>query len=540
MGDGVSTESRGQDHARPARGRYGRTLRMGFVLDVAGYGARSAPLRSDVQRSLPRLVSEMLANCGMDLHGVEHEWTGDGINAIMPADVDPSTALPILIRTLAALLSEHNARASDRIRLRMAVGIGLVENSTAGFGGPMIIDMSRLVNSAPLRAALTAHPGADLVAAISDQVHSAIIQPGYPGIPGSQFTRAQVSEKEFNGTAWIWISARQWTTPAFGSLTPGDPRHVGEGTSRYRLLARLGTGPAATVYLATPAGAAARARALPAPPAEPRPGRLLAVKVFRPEVTAGAEARGRLAAGVKAAAGAGGPGVAGIVSADTQSGVPWIASALVPGPSLAAVVAETGPLATSAALWLAAELARAVRDLHAAGVTHGSLRPSNVLLSADGPVVTDAGTGSTVITVADGTELSPAADVLALGCVAFFAATGRVPYGGSPASTDRLPRPLDELDLAGCPPGLLPVVRACLQPAPDRPTAQAILTRLEGVAGPMPRTWLPPAVAARLADYADLPGPPAPPRPRLDWRSHARGLGRWLRWRRARGQRERT
>src|SRR5512146_3292256 len=172
MGDGVSTESRGQDRARPARGRYGRTLRMGFVLDVAGYGARSAPLRSDVQRWLPRLVSEMLASCGMDLQGVEHEWTGDGINAVMPADADPSAALPILIRTLAALLGEHNARASDRIRLRMAVGIGLV--------GPMISEMSRLVNSAPLRAALAAYPGADLVAAISDQVHSAIIRPGYP------------------------------------------------------------------------------------------------------------------------------------------------------------------------------------------------------------------------------------------------------------------------------------------------------------------------------------------------------------------------
>ena len=324
----------------------------------------------------------------------------------------------------------------------MAVGIGLVENSAAGFGGPMIIDMSRLVNSAPLRAALTAYPGADLVAAISDQVHSAIIRPGYPGIPGSQFTRAEVSEKEFNGTAWIWISTRQWTAPAFGSLTPGDPRHVGAGTVRYRLIARLGTGPAATVYLATAArGAPAVSRVLPGQPRSPEPGSLLAVKVFRHEVAADAEARGRLAAGVKAAGGAAGPGAAGIVSADAESGTPWIASALVPGPSLAAIVAETGPLAARPALWLATGLARALRDLHDAGVTHGSLRPSNVLLAPSGPVVTDAGTGSAVITADDGAEPSPAADVLALGCVAFFAATGRVPYGGSPASTDRLPRP---------------------------------------------------------------------------------------------------
>src|SRR5260370_7472755 len=114
MGDGVSTESRGQDQARPARSPYGRTLRMGFVLDVAGYGARSAPLRSDVQRRLPRLVSEMLANCGMDLPSVEHEWTGGGINAVMPAAPDPSTALPTSIRTLPALLAQHTPLPSHR------------------------------------------------------------------------------------------------------------------------------------------------------------------------------------------------------------------------------------------------------------------------------------------------------------------------------------------------------------------------------------------------------------------------------------------
>ena len=91
---------------------------MGFVLDVAGFGARTAPLQNEVQRRLPPLVINTLAECGMDLDRVGHEWTGDGINVIMPADTDPSTALPILIRALAALLGEHNALFSDRIRLR--------------------------------------------------------------------------------------------------------------------------------------------------------------------------------------------------------------------------------------------------------------------------------------------------------------------------------------------------------------------------------------------------------------------------------------
>ena len=67
MGDVVPAGSREREPARPSRGVTARKLRMGFVLDVAGYGARSAPLRSDVQRRLPRLVSTMLLQCGMEL-----------------------------------------------------------------------------------------------------------------------------------------------------------------------------------------------------------------------------------------------------------------------------------------------------------------------------------------------------------------------------------------------------------------------------------------------------------------------------------------
>jgi hypothetical protein len=494
---------------------------MGFVLDVADYGARSAPQRSDVQRRLPVLVATMLGDCGITLEGVEHEWTGDGINVVLPADTDPTVALPVLLRTLAALLGEDNARSVDAIRLRMSVGIGLVENSAAGFGGPMIIELSRLVDSAPLRAALAAYPSAHLAVAISDHVYSAIIGPGYPGIPGTQFTRVEVAEKEFRGPAWIWISTRQWTGPAFGPLGMGDPRSVGVScTHRYRLMARLGTGRASTVYLGRHSD-----------------GIPLAIKVFRPESVAYPEARFRLAAGVKAAASTGGPRTVRIADADADADQPWIAMHLVPGPSLEDAVAQTGPLPARSALWLAAGVARGLLDIHSAGITHGSLRPSNVLLSPDGPVVTDAGTGWAVIAGvphAEGSWANEAHgaddDVLALGLVAFFAATGRTPYGEYPASGHRLPRAVDDPDWTGCPPALLSIVRACLRPPPQRPPVTALLAELEEAAGPMPRNWLPPAVAARLTDYQDTPRPRRTGG-RRDWRApRPRASGRlsWL------------
>jgi hypothetical protein len=459
---------------------------MGFVLDVAGYGARTAPLQNEVQRRLPLLVTDTLAECGMDLDSVGHEWTGDGINAILPADIDPTAVLPVLIRSLAANLGADNARSIDRIRLRMAIGVGLVEHSAAGFGGPMIVDINRLVSSTPLRSALTAYPSADLAVAISDQVYATVIRPGYPGIPGAQFGQVNVIAKEFAGPAWIWVSARQWGGPAYLPLAPDDRREIGG----YRLTARLsaGAGPAGRVYLA-----------------RARDGGWSAVKVFHPGLAADPGVRRRLTAGALAASVLRGPHIAHVIDSDTESGAPWVASTLVRGPSLAAAVAETGPLPAAAATWFALGTARAVAVLHESGLAHQAVTPCNALLEPDGPVLTDFGLSRLALT---GGPRSATDDICALGCTVFFAATGRSPWSNSPDCPVPATGALDEPDLAGCPPVLLPAVIACLDPDPARrPTAAELVTQVSQAAGQRPRSWLPDAVAARFAEYQETPEP---------------------------------
>jgi hypothetical protein len=485
MGDGVAAEPRGHGQAPPARSQSGRKLRMGFVLDVAGYGARSAPARNEVQRRLPPLVINTLAECGMDLADIGHEWTGDGINAVMPADMDPTVVLPVLIRSLAASLGADNARSLDRIRLRMAMGVGLVEHSTAGFGGPMIVDINRLVDSAPLRAALSAYPTADLAVAITDPLHATVIRPGYPGIPESQFSRVEVVAKEFSGAAWIWVSARQWSTPAYQPLTNADPGEIGG----YRIAARLGDGPAGQVYLGSS-----------------RDGGQYALKVFERELAEDPEVRRRLDAGVVAGSVPRGPHIARVVDSDTESVRPWVASTLVRGPSLRAVVAETGPLAAHFATWLALGAAKTIATLHEAGLAHQAITPSNVLLEASGPVLTDLGLSRAALTEG---PADAADDVFMLGCVTLFAATGRPPWGGTcPAGPAPAPEILDEPDLAGCPAALLPAIAACLEPhGGQRPSAAELAARLAEIGGAPPRAWLPRAVVARFADYQDIPAP---------------------------------
>jgi hypothetical protein len=472
---------------------------MGFVLDVAGYGARTAPLQSEVQRRLPALVAHMLRKCGMDFDCVEHEWTGDGINAVLPADMDPTVTLPTMIRSLAAQLGADNARSSDRIRLRMAVGVGLIEHSAAGFGGPMVLDINRLVDSTPLRAALVRHPAADLVVAISDQVHSTVIRPGYLGIPSGQFNRVHVVAKEFSAPAWIWISARQWSVPAYQPLTMDDPRHIGG----YRIAARLGSGPATRAYLASTTGGA--------PDGTPGGG-WVAVKVFGPCVAGDAEARRRLEAGVLAASALRGAALGQLIESDTVSARPWLARTLVPGPTLASAVGETGPLPASSAAWLALGVARALATIREAGAAHEAITASNVLLSVDGPVVTDLGVSRNALIAGPADE---AEDVFALGCLTFYAAVGRTPFGNCPDHAVCAPAARGEPDLYGCPADLLPIVEACL--ARDqglRPRPRALISRLTAMAGQPPRCWLPTAIAARCADYQQFPDLAAEPRPR--------------------------
>src|SRR5258708_3880181 len=118
-------EAEAEETAGPGGRQSGRALRMGFVLDVAGYGTRTGPGRDDVQQRLKRFVVTMLAEWGLKLDAgvVDHQWTGDGINAVLPSDIDPPAVLSVLVRSLAVGLSADNARHADRIRLRMAIGV---------------------------------------------------------------------------------------------------------------------------------------------------------------------------------------------------------------------------------------------------------------------------------------------------------------------------------------------------------------------------------------------------------------------------------
>src|ERR1700722_524676 len=182
MGEDRIAGPRGRGVA--ARGRPGLRLRMAFVLDVVGYGARTVPQQQEATRRLRALVDATLGECELKLDAeiVDYQWTGDGINAVLPADIDPTVILPALIRSLSSPLGADNARSADRMRIRMAVSVGLIERGLTGFDGQLIVDINRLLDSRPPRAALSATPARHPAVAISPPVLALVIRPAHPPI----------------------------------------------------------------------------------------------------------------------------------------------------------------------------------------------------------------------------------------------------------------------------------------------------------------------------------------------------------------------
>jgi hypothetical protein len=274
-----------------------------------------------------------------------------------------------------------------------------------------------------------------------------------------------------------------------GVLQPADPRLIGP----YQLLGRLGAGGMGRVFLGMSAA-----------------GRPVAVKIVHAELAADPEFRARFGTEVAAARKVSGLFTALVVDADVDARVPWLATAYVAGPSLSEAVRTRGPLTTGSLLALAAGLAKSLTAIHAAGVVHGDLKPSNVLLALDGPRVIDFGisqaaevtplarAGLVVGTPsfmapeqAAGKEVGPLSDVFSLGAVLAFAATGRKPFGtGPPAAVlERVVR--GTADLKDAPAEVRPLIERCLAKDPlRRPTATELLagvTAAQSALEPRPR-----------------------------------------------------
>jgi serine/threonine protein kinase len=265
----------------------------------------------------------------------------------------------------------------------------------------------------------------------------------------------------------------------------------------YRLLGRLGSGGMGRVYLGRSAG-----------------GRTVAVKIVHPHFALDEEFRARFRREVEAARRVGGAYTAPVLDAGPDAPVPWVATAYAAGPSLAAAVADAGPLPEHSVRVLGAGLAEALSAVHGLDLVHRDVKPSNVLLTLDGPLLIDFGIAratdgtasltSTGVSVGSPGYMSPeqilgkgvtgAADVFSLGAVLAYAATGSSPFPGDSSAALLYKVVHEEPELGALSGDLRDVVADCLSKDPAaRPSPSTLASRLaaEGAARLVTAGWLP-------------------------------------------------
>jgi serine/threonine protein kinase len=269
---------------------------------------------------------------------------------------------------------------------------------------------------------------------------------------------------------------------AVDRLEPGDPSQIG----RFRVLGRLGEGGMGRVFLA-----------------ESRGGRKVAIKVVHPRHANDPSFRRRFAHEVAAARQVGGFHAALVVDADPDANPPWMATAFIPGPSLADAIDQQGPLDEAGVRELGAALAEGLEAIHACGIIHRDLKPSNVIMGYDGPRIIDFGIAKSAdassLTASNavlgtlrymspeqlnGQILTEKSDIFALGAILTYAATGHNPFDGVtlPAIITQILNNPPNLDpLAG---DLRDIISACLAREPsDRPSAADLLARFNLLQG---------------------------------------------------------
>ncbi|MFO0883517.1 MAG: protein kinase [Pirellulales bacterium] len=189
-------------------------------------------------------------------------------------------------------------------------------------------------------------------------------------------------------------------------------------------------------------------------------GRLLAVKFLHRHLWADPTSKASFLREIDHAASLSHPGIVKYLGwGSSPHGGPYIISDFLDATSLAKAPCDSS---AQAAQWLL-QICQAIEVAHQAGVVHGDLTPNNVLITRDGRcVITDFGFASRIEessesssyqTVLGGTlgyappeqmasvfgKIGPAADIYAIGGLAYFLLTGKSPhYSKSDALGDTL------------------------------------------------------------------------------------------------------
>lgn len=193
------------------------------------------------------------------------------------------------------------------------------------------------------------------------------------------------------------------------------------------------------------------------------------------------------------------PGVCGIVDMELDDSLAFIVTELIEGKNLRDDVAANGRYVGTDLERLTRKLIDAVKAVHAAGIIHRDIKPTNVMVSATGPILVDfgiaMGEGESHVTrtglvmgtpgfiapeIIDGAESDEMTDWWSVASVLAFAATGAPVFGSKPMMAVLERAAAGNANLTGLAAGTTAAFRSALDPdRSKRCTPEALLQAIE-------------------------------------------------------------
>ena len=237
------------------------------------------------------------------------------------------------------------------------------------------------------------------------------------------------------------------------------------------------------------------------------------------------------------------PGVCGIVDMELDDALAFIVTELIEGKNLREDVRTNGRYVGDDLERLGRKLIEAVKAVHAAGIVHRDIKPTNVMVSNTGPVLVDfgiaMGAGESHVTrtglvmgtpgfiapeIIDGAESDEMSDWWSVASVLAFAATGEPVFGTKPMMTVLERAAAGSANLAGLPAGTMAAFRSALNPDRTKRCTPDELLQAIALDALNPQAWDAADTASDSGSTADIseampPFAESPDNPRTLWRS---------------------
>ncbi|AIZ15357.1 serine/threonine-protein kinase [Bifidobacterium catenulatum] len=237
------------------------------------------------------------------------------------------------------------------------------------------------------------------------------------------------------------------------------------------------------------------------------------------------------------------PGVCGIVDMELDDALAFIVTELIEGKNLREDVRANGRYVGDDLERLGRKLIEAVKAVHAAGIVHRDIKPTNVMVSNTGPVLVDfgiaMGEGESHVTrtglvmgtpgfiapeIIDGVESDEMSDWWSVASVLAFAATGEPVFGTKPMMAVLERAAAGSANLAGLPAGTMAAFRSALNPNRTKRCTPDELLQAIALDALNPKAWDAADTASDSGSTADIseampPFAESPDNPRTLWRS---------------------